>query len=121
MNYIKYLADARLMNMLYPVGESFPKKPSKVYMYNSNLMYPIRPMEVNRQSVRESSFYNQLLKDNKLNEGGKNAHFLVNGMHNFRIEENMKVKNNPDLYYAIDKVEVGEGNMIPLWLFGFLY
>ena len=121
MNYIKYLADARLMNMLYPVGESFPKKPSKVYMYNSNLMYPIRPMEVNMQSVRESFFYNQLLKDNKLNEGGKNAHFLVNGMHNFRIEENMKVKNNPDLYYAIDKVEVGEGNMIPLWLFGFLY
>ena len=78
-------------------------------------------MEVNMQSVRESFFYNQLLKDNKLNEGGKNAHFLVNGMHNFRIEENMKVKNNPDLYYAIDKVEVGEGNMIPLWLFGFLY
>ena len=31
------------------------------------------------------------------------------------------VKNNPDLYYAIDKVEVGEDNMIPLWLFGFLY
>jgi len=45
----------------------------------------------------------------------------VNTMYNFRIEENMKVKNNPDLYYAIDKVEVGEGNMIPLWLFGFLY
>ena len=64
MNYIKYLTDARLMNMLYPVGESFPKKPSTVYMYNSNLMYPIRPMEVNVQAVRESFFYNQLLKDN---------------------------------------------------------
>ena len=49
MNYIKYLTDARLMNMLYPVGESFPKKPSNVYMYNSNLMYPIRPMEVNAE------------------------------------------------------------------------
>ena len=121
MNYIKYLADARLMNMLYPVGESFPKKPSKVYMYNSNLMYPVRPMEVNVQSVRESFFYNQLLKDNKLNEGIKNAHFLVNGKYNFKIEENMKMKNNPDLYYAVDKVEVGSENMIPLWLFGFLY
>ena len=29
MNYIKYLTDARLMNMLYPVGESFPKKPPR--------------------------------------------------------------------------------------------
>ena len=121
MNYIKYLTDARLMNMLYPVGESFPKKPSKVYMYNSNLMYPIRPMEVNAGAVRESFFYNQLLKDNKLNEGNKNAHFLVNTMYNFRIEESMKVKNNPDMYYAVDKTEIGEGNMIPLWLFGFLY
>ncbi len=121
MNYIKYLADARLVNMLYPVGESFPKKPSKVYMYNSNLMYPIRPMEVNAQAVRESFFYNQLLKDNKLNAGIKNAHFHVNGKYHFRVEESMKVKNNPDLYYAVDKTEVGEGNMIPLWLFGFLY
>ena len=121
MNYIKYLTDARLMNMLYPEGESFPKKPSKVYMYNSNLMYPIRPMEVNAGAVRETFFYNQLLKDNRLNEGVKNAHFLVNGTYNFRIEENMKMKNNPDFYYAVDKTEVGAYNMIPLWLFGFLY
>ncbi len=121
MNYIKYLEDARLMNMLYPVGEAFPKKPSTVYMYNSNLMYPIRPMEVNQQAVRETFFLNQLSKDNQLNEGVKSAHFLVNETYNFRIEESMKVKNNPDMYYAVDKVEVGEKNMIPLWLFGFLY
>ena len=121
MNYIKYLSDARLVNILYPEGESFPKKPSKVYLYNSNLMYPIRPMEVNAQSVRESFFYNQLLKDNTMNEGLKNAQFLVNNTFNFRIEANMKFKNNPDYYYAVDKIEIGEGNAIPLWLFGFLY
>lgn len=121
MNYIKYLADARLVNMLYREGESFPKKPAKVYMYNSNLMYPIRPMAVNPQAVRESFFYNQLLKDNKINEGTRNAVFKVNRAYDFRVEENMRVRNNPDLYYAIDKVEVGTDNMIPLWLFGFLY
>lgn len=121
MNYIKYLADARLMNILYPVGEAYPKKPSKVYMYSPNLIYPIRPEEVNTQSVRETFFFNQLMKDNLLNEAPRNIHFLVNEKYNFRIEENMKVKNNPDNFYAIDKTEVGEGNMIPLWLFGFLY
>lgn len=121
MNYIKYLADARLVNMLYREGESFPKKPAKVYMYNSNLMYPIRPMAVNPQAVRESFFYNQLLKDNKINEGTRNAVFKVNRAYDFRVEENMRVRNNPDLYYAIDKVEVGADNLIPLWLFGFLY
>lgn len=29
MNYIKYLADARLINIIYPKGQEFPKKPSK--------------------------------------------------------------------------------------------
>jgi len=121
MNYIKYLTDARLMNILYPVGEEYPKKPSKVYMYSPNLIYPIRPEEVNTQSVRETFFFNQLMKDNLLNEAPRNAHFLVNEKYNFRIEESMKVKNNPEYFYAIDKTEIGEGNMVPLWLFGFLY
>ena len=84
-------------------------------------MYPIRPMEVNAQAVRESFFYNQLLKDNKVSDGGRNAHFLVNGRYPFRVEENTRARSNPDLYYAVDKTEVGDGNMIPLWLFGFLY
>ena len=44
MNYIKYLADARLINMVYPKGEEFPKKPSKIMMHNSNLMYSIYPV-----------------------------------------------------------------------------
>lgn len=121
MNYIKYLTDARLMNMLYPVGEEFPKKPAKVYMYNSNLMYPIRPATVNPQSIRESFFYNQLLKDNKLNSTDANAHFLVNKEHTFKIEESLKGKINPDWWYAVDKTEIGSDNIIPLWLFGFLY
>ncbi|MBP7486887.1 MAG: ATP-binding protein [Parabacteroides sp.] len=121
MNYIKYLTDARLVNMMYRVGEEFPKKPARIYMYNSNLMYPIRPMIVNQQAVRETFFFNQMQKDNRLNEGVKNAHFLVNLKHNFRIEESLKGKNNPDMFYAVEKAEVGGENLIPLWLFGFLY
>nr|WP_321520316.1 AAA family ATPase [uncultured Macellibacteroides sp.] len=121
MNYIKYLTDARLVNMMYRVGEEFPKKPARIYMYNSNLMYPIRPMVVNQQAVRETFFFNQMQKDNRLNEGVKNAHFLVNLKHNFRIEESLKGKNNPDMFYAVEKAEVGGENLIPLWLFGFLY
>ena len=107
--------------MLYPEGECFPKKPAYVYLYNSNLMYPVRPMEVNAQTVRETFFFNQLLKDNKVNEGGRNARFLVNSCYPFRVEEGMKARSNAELFYAVDKAEVGAGNMIPLWLFGFLY
>lgn len=121
MNYVKYLTDVRLINILYPVGESFPEKPSKVYMYDPNLMHPIHPAEVNAGAVYESFFYSQLLKDNRPNGGSKNAHFPVNTMYDFRVEESMRVKNNPNMYYTIGKTEIGEGNMIPLWLFGFLY
>lgn len=121
MNYIKYLADARLVNMLYPEGEAFPKKPSKVYMYNSNLLYPIRPSTVKAQAIRETFFYNQLQKDHEINAATNNAQFLVDGIYNFKVEEHVKGKINTQYIYAIDKAEVDEPNMIPLWLLGFLY
>ncbi|MDR1980242.1 MAG: AAA family ATPase [Tannerellaceae bacterium] len=121
MNYIKYLTDARLTDMLYMDGERFPKKPAKVYMHNSNLMFPIRPSDVNPQAVRETFFYNMLHKDHHVNMGTKNAHFMIDRTYNFRIEESLRVRNNPDVYYAVDKTETGGENLIPLWLFGFLY
>ena len=122
MNYIKYLADARLINMVYPKGEEFPKKPSKLMMHNTNLMYSIYPVKVEEQDVLDTFFMNTLYKDHKLYKGEKGTSFMVdNGLH-FRIcAEGCKFKNNPNVYYALHKFELGHGNMIPLWLFGFLY
>ena len=122
MNYIKYLADARLINMLYPKGEAFPKTPSKLMMHNTNLMYSIYPVKVEEQDVLDTFFMNTLYKDHKLYKGDKGTSFMVdNGLH-FRIcAEGCKFKNNPNVYYALHKLELGHGNMIPLWLFGFLY
>ena len=122
MNYIKYLADARLINMVYPKGEEFPKKPSKLMMHNSNLMYAVYPVKVNEQDVLDTFFLNAMYKGHKLYKGDKGTSFLVDeGLH-FRIcTENCKFKNHPDVYYAMHRLEQGEGNKIPLWLFGFLY
>ena len=122
MNYIKYLADASLINMVYPKGEEFPKKPSKLMMHNTNLMYSIYPVKVEEQDVLDTFFMNTLYKDHKLYKGDKGTSFMVdNGLH-FRIcAEGCKFKNNPNVYYALHKLELGHGNMIPLWLFGFLY
>lgn len=69
MNYIKYLADARLINMVYPKGEVFPKKPAKIMMHNTNLMYSIYPVKVEEQDVLETFFVNSLWKDHKVNKG----------------------------------------------------
>jgi predicted AAA+ superfamily ATPase len=122
MNYIKYLQDARLLNILYPPNESFPKKPDKIYPQNTNLMYAFSPVNVDEQIVRETFFYNTVIREHKVNKGIKNAHFLVDERFNFRIQNSGdKVKSNSDYYYAVDMIEKGSGREIPLWLFGFLY
>jgi hypothetical protein len=34
---------------------------------------------------------------------------------------NKQVKEVHDAYLAVDDIEIGFGNRIPIWLFGFLY
>ena len=122
MNYIKYLADARLINMVYPEGEEFPKKPAKIMMHNPNLMYPIYPVRIEEADVLETFLVNTLWKDHKVNKGGKAVSFMVDGQMPFKIcQENAKIKNDPGTVYAMHKAEIGKGNQVPLWLFGFLY
>jgi predicted AAA+ superfamily ATPase len=122
MNYIKYLADARLINMVYAKGEEFPKKPARVMMHNTSLMYSIYPVKVEELHVLETFFLNNLWKDHKLNKGEKGASFLVDEKIQFRICPNgFKLKNTPHIYNVIHKLDIGHGNQIPLWLFGFLY
>lgn len=122
MNYIKYLTDARLINMIYPVGEEFPKKPAKVMMHNSNLMYTIYPAICDEQDVLDTFFLNTMYKDHKLYKGDKNSSFIVNDSMPFKICSNVqRTKVNPEVKYAVHHLEIGKGNQIPLWLFGFLY
>ena len=124
MNYIKYLADARLINMIYPYGQSFPKKPSKVMLHNSNLMYAIYPSRVEQQDVMETFFVNSMWKDHKVNQAGHDSTYLVDGHLKFRIcdaSQSSRMRLSPDTLYARYNTEVGKGNQIPLWLLGFLY
>jgi len=123
INYIKYLADARLLNMIYPVGEEFPKKPSKVMLHNSNLLYAIYPINVEKQTAMETFFVNSLWKDHKVNQEGRNKYYTVDEKLKFVICD----ANSPHAHYAPDTIyaryntEIGKGNLIPLWLLGFLY
>jgi predicted AAA+ superfamily ATPase len=121
MNYIKYLTDARLINMLYNVGEDFPKKPSKVYIYNTNLLHVIDQKQVNELSECKTFFYNQIQKDSLINEGTKYADFTIDNEYYFCIKANRTFKNNPKYYYILNGINTGENNIIPIWLFGFLY
>jgi predicted AAA+ superfamily ATPase len=124
MNYIKYLTDARLLNMIYPMGEEFPKKPSKIMLHNSNLLYTIYPIHVDKQTAMETFFVNSLWKDHKVNQQGRDQFYLVDGTLKFRIcdaNSKAKVRYAPDTIYARYNTEIGKENQLPLWLLGFLY
>ncbi|WP_297242158.1 AAA family ATPase [uncultured Prevotella sp.] len=124
MNYIKYLADARLINIVYPVGQAFPKKPPMVVMHNPNLMYAIYPINVEKQSVMENFFLNALWKDHKVNVGTKTGSYVVDKKYTFRVFDATKQARPricADTICARYNTEIGHGNMLPLWLLGFLY
>ncbi len=124
MNYIKYLADARLINMIYAPGQRFPKKPAKVMMHNPNLMYAIYPIKVDEQDLMETFFVNAMWKDHLVNQGTKNPYYLIDGKQKYRVcdaQATGKVRYTGDTIYARYHTEVGRDNQVPLWLFGFLY
>ena len=51
--------------------------------------------------------------------------FLVDGKYLFEVGGSDKtfeqIKDEPNSFLAVDNVEVGIGNRIPLWMFGLTY
>ncbi len=120
MNYIKYLQDARLLNLLYPAGETFPKKPYRVFLHNTNLLYAVSMSKPEEKSVIDTYLYNMLHARYKVNAGKKGT-FLVGDAEFTACAAGQRMRKSPNLYNAINSLEVGKENQIPLWLFGFLY
>src|SRR5574344_480319 len=122
MNYIKYLADARLINMVYPYGEEFPKKPTKLMMHNTNLMYTIYPNESTPSDIHNTFIVNALWKDHVVNEGDKSSSFIIDNKYEFKMNyKRIRDKQRAAVeYYTVD-LHVGQAILTDLWLFGFLY
>ncbi len=120
MNYLNYLKNGRLISLLFEDSE-VAKKPSMVYLQNSNLLHAVMHGEVDQINMNRTFFFNQVAYSNKvdLSEG---ADFKVNNDLDFTIggekHEGLKSENS---FFAHDMLEVGSEQEIPLWLFGFLY
>ncbi len=124
MNYIRYLSDARLINIIYPVDEDFHKKPSKVMLHNPNLLYAIYPIRAQEHEVMETFFVNSIWKDHVVNNSGKDPYYIIDNKYSFRVVDALndrRIRYNDSHIYARYNTEVGRDNRIPLWLFGFLY
>lgn len=106
------------------VGDSVFTKPQKIYLGNSNLMFALCNEKPQAGTLRETFFCNQLSAKHKVNTSDV-SDFLVDNTYTFEVGGKNKrskqletVKNG---FVAVDIIEYGFGNHIPLWLFGFLY
>ena len=97
--------------------------PKKIYLDNTNLMNALGS-KISKGTQRETFFVNQAGAVSSLLMP-KQGDFLADGKYLFEVGGQQKTFNQiadqPDSYLAIDDIEVGNGNRIPLWLFGCLY
>lgn len=121
MNYIKYLKDARLLNLLYTDDKQFPQKPQKIYLQNTNLIYSNPHRQVSPQTVAETFFYNALHALHKVNASNRNAMFLIDNKYYFDVLDRMPNKQPIRLTALAGCENTDDKLLIPLWLFGFLY
>ena len=120
MNYVKYLKDSRLINLLYPEGKSFPMKPTKVYMHNTNVARMDFAREISPIDNFETYFYMAVHGAHRVNATDRSAMFIVDNKYYFDVKEKPSTRDTirPT---AVGELETGRGNQIPLWLLGFLY
>ncbi len=134
IEYLYYLELGSLVNIVNHKARGYGvlNKPDKLFIYNTNLMKAVsQNSDIGTQRETffvnqiKSSFYNTpLLVDENilLSKYGDfrilNKYTVEIGGKNKSFEQ---IKDIPSSFVVADGIEVGFGNKIPLWLFGFLY
>jgi uncharacterized protein len=126
-NYLKFLEDGGIILMFSKKSSVIKEleKPEKIYLNNTNQIYAISPRgKENIGNIRETFFVNMLLSFHSVTLP-KHGDFLINDSYTFEIGGKNKgfsqIRNLPNSFLALDDVEIGVMNKIPIWLFGFLY
>ncbi|MDR1584751.1 MAG: AAA family ATPase [Prevotellaceae bacterium] len=123
---LEMLERARMLGLLRNANKKlqYLSKPEKIFLDNPNLAYSLGGNNPNIGNLRETFFFNQLRIVGKI-ESAAQGDFTVDGKYIFEVGGNGKkftqIAGLPDSYLAIDEIEMGFGNKIPLWLFGLLY
>ena len=80
--------------------------------------------KVSEGTARETFFANQVGAVADLT-ASRQGDFTVNGKYIFEVGGSYKdfsqIADLPDSFLAVDGIETGSRNRIPLWMFGFLY
>lgn len=125
IKYLQLLHKAELIRLVYSQakGISILNKPEKILLNNSNLAYALND-RINKGSLRESYFVNQLKLKHKVRyaEAGD---FIVDDTKTVEVggknKKNKQIATIKNAWIAADDMDFAIGNKVPLWLFGFLY
>jgi hypothetical protein len=122
--YLDYLDKAKILKLMRPTtrGDNIFTKPEKIYLNNTNLHYGYCN-EAQRGTIREVFFMSMNFEHRVTIP--KKGDFMIDDKYLFEVGGKNKsfkqIKNIPNSFVVADNIEIGSGNKIPLWLFGFLY
>ena len=123
--FMVYLHRAKIIQLFRnkSKGDNIFLKPEKIYLGNTNLSF----CYCNTQEIgttRETFFANQLAQKQSVEIASK-GDFVIDGKYTIEIggknKDFSQIKDLPNSFVVSDDIEIGFGNKIPLWLFGFLY
>lgn len=127
-NYLRMLEQSGVLKLLYASNKGMKAlaKPDKIYLDNPNLFFALNPSLEKESigSVRES-FFMSMVSSNHTVLYDKSGDFIVDNKTVFEIggknKTTKQIKNLSSAFVGMDDIETGSKNIIPLWLFGFLY
>ena len=123
--FLEYLNRAKIFTTLKAKtkGDNILTKPDKIYLNNTNLHFAYCSSS-NVGTLREV-FVASMLQNRHSIEVAKKGDFLVDDKHILEVGGKSKkykqIKDMQNSFIVADDIEIGSGNKIPLWLFGFLY
>ena len=127
VEYLKYLGDAKVLNLLYSDKKKIGKlsKPDKVYLENPNILYALAPTKVEIGTLRETFAIGSLSESHNVEYGKVQGDFKVDSRYTFEIggrgKDFSQIAGMKDSYIFADDWDVPDGAKLPLWMLGFLY
>ena len=129
-DYIAYLEKARLLSALREktTGNSIMRKIDKIYLDNPNMAYALSDTEPDLGNMRETVFI-AWMKDRYALTASPVSDFEIDGR-TFVVGGNevggkkkgkKQIQASMEGYVVKDDIEYAYQNIIPLWMFGFVY
>lgn len=122
--YLDYMQKGSLLNITRgSKGHKTLNTPNKILLNNPNL-FSVLCAKADVGAIRESFIVSQLLTSHQVHYHHQ-GDFLIDDRYVIEVggksKDAKQIKELKESYLAIDDIESGYDDVIPLWLFGFLY